>query len=37
MPLDVFRLRESVVHEYQEYVRSFVRVLDPRIDDYVNV
>ena len=34
MPLAVFTLRESVVHEYQEYVRSFVRVLDSRIGDH---
>ena len=36
MPLDVFTLRESVVLEYQEYVTSFVRVLDPRTGDYMN-
>ena len=36
MPLDVFQLRETVVNEYQDYVRSFVRVLDDRIDEYVN-
>ena len=36
MPLDVFQLRETVVNEYQDYVRSFVRVLDNRIDEYVN-
>ena len=35
MTLDVFRLRESVVSEYRDYVQSFVQVLDPRIDDYV--
>ena len=35
MPLDVFQLRETVVNEYQDYVRSFVRVLDDRIDEYV--
>lgn len=35
MPLDVFQLRESVVQEYKDYVKSFVRVLDPRIDDFV--
>ena len=36
MSLDVFQLRETVVNEYQDYVRSFVRVLDDRIDKYVN-
>ena len=35
MTLDVFRLRESVVSEYRDYVQSFVQVLDPRIDGYV--
>ena len=35
MPLDVFGLRQSVVDEYQDYVRSFVNVLDPRIDSFV--
>ena len=36
MPLDVFQLRETVVDEYRDYVSSFVRVLDNRIDEYVN-
>ena len=36
MPLDVFELREQVVAEYQQYVRSFVRVLDRRISDYID-
>ena len=35
MALDVFRLRESVVSEYRDYVQSFVQVLDSRIDEYV--
>ena len=35
MTLDVFRLKESVVSEYRDYLQSFVHVLDPRIDDYV--
>src|SRR5437899_13092349 len=35
MPFDVFALRERVVKEYRDYVESFVRVLDPRIDAYV--
>src|SRR3990172_10240526 len=33
--MDVFRLREAVVGEYRDYVESFVRVLDPRIDGFV--
>ena len=36
MPLDVFELREQVVAEYQEYVRSFVRVFDGRIKNYID-
>ena len=32
MPLDVFLPRKTVVNEYCGYVRSFVRVLDYRID-----
>jgi hypothetical protein len=35
VPFDVFRLREHVVREYRDYVESFVRVLDPRIDQFV--
>ncbi len=34
--MDVFALRDKVVDEYRSYVESFVRVLDPRIDEYVN-
>jgi len=35
MPFDVFGLRDRVVQEYRDYVESFVRVLDPRIDKFV--
>ena len=35
MPLDVFGLRQSVVEEYRSYVESFVNILDPRIDEFV--
>ncbi len=35
MPLDVFALRNRVVQEYREYVESFVRVLDPRLEEFV--
>ena len=35
MTLDVFRLKDSVVSEYRNYLQSFVQVLDPRIDKYV--
>ena len=33
--MDVFKLREAVVGEYRDYVESFVRVLDPRVDGFV--
>ena len=36
MALDVFRLRDRVVEEYRDYVQSFVRVLDDRIDDFIS-
>ena len=29
MTLDVFRLKDSVVSEYRDYLQSFVQVLDP--------
>ena len=36
MALDVFKLRDQVVDEYQAYVKSFIQVLDERINDFVN-
>ena len=33
--MDVFRLRDTVVNEYRDYVESFVRVLDPGINEFV--
>jgi len=33
--MDVFKLRESIVDEYKAYVESFVRVLDPRVSEFV--
>ena len=35
MALDVFNLRDSVVDEYRSYVESFVNILDPNVDQYV--
>ena len=35
MTLDVFDLRQSVVGEYEAYVKSFVKVLDPRVREFV--
>src|SRR4051794_1364402 len=34
--MDVFRLRDHVVRDYSEYVRSFVRIRDPHIEDFVS-
>ena len=36
MALDVFNLRERVVGEYRDYVRSFINVHDDRIDEFVS-
>ena len=35
MALDVFELRNAVVAEYRDYVESFVRVYDPRVNQFV--
>lgn len=34
--MDVFRLRETVIHEYANYVRSFVQIRDNKLDDFVS-
>lgn len=36
MPLDVFKLRESVVDEYADYVKSFVNIHDERVKEFVD-
>ena len=33
--LDVFRLRDAVVSEYSDYARSFIKIADSRIDEFV--
>lgn len=33
--LDVFELRNRVIRDYSDYVRSFITILDPRIDEVV--
>ena len=33
--MDVFKLRDDVIHNYAEYVRSFVRIREPRLDQFV--
>ncbi len=34
--MDVFNLRDQVVHDYAEYVRSFVRIREPSLRKYVS-
>ena len=33
--MDVFALREDVIRDYADYVRSFVTIRDPKIDAFV--
>jgi hypothetical protein len=33
--MDVFSLRDRVIQDYADYVRSFVQVRDRRIDEFV--
>ena len=33
--MDVFGLRDRVISDYSDYVRSFIRIKDPRIARYV--
>jgi len=33
--MDVFALREKVVSDYRQYIESFVRIRDERIDAFV--
>jgi len=33
--MDVFGLRDQVIHDYADYVRSFVRIRDARINEFV--
>jgi len=33
--MDVFKLREDVVKEYRDYVESFIRIYDDRLDKFV--
>lgn len=34
--MDVFKLRDDVIHNYAEYVRSFVRIREPRLRNFVD-
>jgi superfamily II DNA/RNA helicase/very-short-patch-repair endonuclease len=33
--MNVFRLRRQLVDDYAKYIRSFIRIADPRIDEHV--
>ena len=33
--MDVFRLRETVIHEYAKYVRSFVQIREDKLEEFV--
>ncbi len=35
MPFDVFALRDEVAGEYQNYVKSFINILDTRLSEFV--
>ena len=35
MPLDIFRLRDRVVEDYSQYVDSFIKIGDDRLNAYV--
>lgn len=34
--MDVFNLRQTVIHDYAEYVRSFVQIRNPDLKSFVN-
>jgi hypothetical protein len=34
--MNVFDLRNRLVADYQSYTRSFIKIRDPRTDEYVN-
>ena len=34
--MDVFKLRHEVIHNYADYVRSFVRIREPRLREFVH-
>lgn len=34
--MDVFKLRDKVIHDYAEYVRSFVRIRETRLEQFVD-
>ncbi|MBP1468746.1 DEAD/DEAH box helicase, partial [Candidatus Chloroploca sp. M-50] len=34
--MDIFQLREQIIHQYAAYTRSFLTILDPAIRDFVD-
>lgn len=36
MPMNIFDFRNDLIRDYQSYIRSFIRVRDPRIREYVD-
>jgi hypothetical protein len=34
--MDVFNLRQTVIHDYAEYVRSFVQIRNPDLKSFVD-
>ncbi len=34
--MDVFRIRDQVIHDYADYVRSFVQIREPRLRGFVD-
>jgi len=34
--MDVFKLRESLVKNYNSYIQSFLNIKDPKINEYIN-
>ena len=34
--MDVFDLRRNLVSDYRKYVRSFIKIRDPRIEGFVD-
>ncbi len=34
--LDIFNLRDDVVQDYQRYIQSFLKIRDPRVEEFVS-
>ncbi len=33
--MNVFELNRNLIHDYSSYIRSFIKIRDKRIDEYV--